>query len=122
MKEFYTKIKNPDIKQRYDAAIDMVFPDTDSINGKLKNKYSIDTGKKFYFMDTLSAGEIASDMEEEDFQTLMYLYSICKEQRNLSNHATGDTENAEVALNPEQLKILITKLLEQCDKADSSQT
>ena len=114
-------------KEDYDKIIDSLsYPPLISLN--LKNKFSKEQSKKFYVKSAINAGQIILNEDrgmnsnskepentEDRFQKLLYVYSLCKEQRNMSNHAHVPLEDEKVALNTENLKILIQKLLKLCE-------
>ena len=103
---------------KYNIVIDSIFPGKENnlLNHNLKNKENrIHSATKFYVMDSLSAEHITSSMEDDELQSLIYIYSICKNQRNLSNHANVNPDDVPVAMSTAQLKVLITALLKQCN-------
>lgn len=81
----------------------------------LKQRYSQKQSEKFLIKDVLDSGQITTSMESpEALQKFFYIYSVCKEQRNLSNHAHISDEDANVALNSNGLKRVIRILLQSC--------
>ena len=118
-KEFrFKEAKKADGIRKYNTAIDSIFSGKENnlLNHNLKNKENrLHSATKFYVMDSLSAEHITSSMEDDELQSLIYIYSICKNQRNLSNHANVNPDDVPVAMSTAQLKVLITALLKQCD-------
>ena len=77
----------------------------------LIEKYVVDQSKKFNIMEAIKVGQVITN-KEMFVQKILYLYSLCKEQRNMSNHATVKEDNNRIAMNSEQIRILIVKFLE----------
>ncbi|WP_031556115.1 TM1812 family CRISPR-associated protein [Oribacterium sp. FC2011] len=110
-------------KEDYDALIEGLFIDEklsdlfkySELSNSLKIKYSEKQSEKFFIKDAFDSGHITSNMRYEDIQKLLYIYSVCKEQRNFSNHAYVSKDDRAVALNSECLKIVIKTLLRICE-------
>lgn len=103
-----------DAKNEYNGIIDGLFTD-ETLQNDLKGKYSDWQSRKFYIKDTMATGNISSNIEEQKLQRLLYVYSLCKEQRNLSNHARVADENIPIALNSDKLIIVVQELLKCCE-------
>ncbi len=84
----------------------------------LKAKYSSIQSWKYYVRDAMDSGcrHILTNLSggADSLQRILYLFSLCKEQRNLSNHAHVSEEDREIAMNTRQLRILIEALLDAC--------
>lgn len=87
----------------------------ESLAEKLYNKYGSRLSHKFFIGDALKTGYIKSAMKADQIQKLLYIYSICKEQRNLSNHAHVSGDDLPIALNTDKLKVVIRALLRSCN-------
>lgn len=99
--------------QFYDSLLESLFSDDKELLNACKNKYSKEQSEKFYIKEAVKAGYITTSMESvDDLQKLLYIYSICKEQRNLSNHAHVNKDD--VVMNSEQLRRVINALLKTC--------
>lgn len=59
----------------------------------------------------------SSSVPLDVLKRLFYLYGLCKEERNFSNHANVEASRRDQALDDEKLKLLIRKLLEVSDEA-----
>lgn len=81
----------------------------------LKKRYAKDQSKKFFMKDAFEIGFVNNSISYEKLQTILCLYSLCKEQRNISNHAYVSEEDGNVAMNSEQLRIVIQRLVEECE-------
>lgn len=99
----------------YDSILDDLFEKNAVLCNALKNRYSEKQSKKYYILEAIQTGYISSTLPPEQIQRLLYLYSLCKEQRNLSNHAYVSQENVEIAMNSKQLYIVIDTLLGMCN-------
>jgi hypothetical protein len=112
------KLSQPRIqsqKEEYDKILDDLFKHDNGCDvNALKNKYSLGQSEKYYILDAMDMGYIISTKERECAQKILYLYSICKEQRNLSNHAHIKEDDIAVALTPNQLEKVIRELLRLC--------
>ena len=98
----------------YSNIVDSIFADnSDTFRNNVKNRYSDKQSRKFYIKELVDLGHITS-YNSEKLQRILYVYSICKEQRNMSNHANVSAEDVNVAMNSEQLKLVINKLLSLC--------
>ncbi len=60
------------------------------------------------------SGAILSCIKWKDLQEILNIYSICKEQRNLSNHAHVSENDKLIAMNTRQLKVVMEALLGVC--------
>ena len=106
-------IKHDSDIQFYDSLLESLFSDDKELLNACKHKYSKEQSEKFYIKDAVKAGHITTNMESvDDLQKLLYIYSICKEQRNLSNHAHVNKDD--VVMNSEQLRRVINALLKIC--------
>lgn len=95
--------------EKYNQLVDVLF---DGITAEdLKKKYSYTQSRKYNINEAVQAGYIQSSLPKEDLQTILYLYSMCKEQRNYSNHAHVAEEERRYALNSKQLTIIINALI-----------
>lgn len=61
-------------------------------------------------LEALEHGLISSS-SEDTVQKILYMYSLCKEQRNFSNHATVNNDDLAIAMNFDQSRILIEGFL-----------
>lgn len=100
-------------KTYFNEIVDRLFAGT-QLADAVKERYCDTQSQKFYVEGAVAEGLLKTNMVPKDFQKLMYLYSICKEQRNLSNHAHVAEEDMCVAMNSEQIGILIRALLKLC--------
>jgi len=96
---------------KFNQLIDELFDGMTADN--LKEKYSVIQSRKYNIGEAIRAGYIQSSLSEEDLQTILYLYSLCKEQRNYSNHAYVAVEERIYALNSRRLTLIINKLIEK---------
>ncbi len=105
--------------KKYEEIISNLFERDSSLIVSLKEKYSVTQSKKFYIGAALkdSTRYISSDAPDK-LQEILYIYSMCKEQRNLSNHAHVSEQDVNVALGASSIKILIKRLIELCSAAD----
>lgn len=106
--------------EEYSKIIDEIFTDEpDSFKDALKEKYSEKQSDKYYIREAMlpSFGHIRTNMAggADDLQRILYLFSMCKEQRNLSNHAHVSDDDRKVAMDSRQLEHLIKTLLEACE-------
>lgn len=65
----------------------------------------------------LGAELFSSSVPLDVLKRLFYLYGLCKEERNFSNHANVEASRRDQALDDESLKLLIRRLLEVSDEA-----
>ena len=72
---------------------------------KLSDKYAI--SKLVQNKDIV----IKEGLREETIQKILYLYAVCKEQRNLSNHAASAQEG-QIEMSAASIRVLIDNLLE----------
>lgn len=94
----------------YDVLLDSIFSNDKELSNACKIKYSQEQSKKYYIEEAAEMGYISTNLSSiDDLQKLLYIYSICKEQRNLSNHA--HVNEKDVVMNSEQLRIVIRALL-----------
>lgn len=104
-----------DNTNEYDSIVEEVFSEeTEELVNALKRKYSQTQSEKFYIRSVLRTGHVKTNVSADELQRIMYLYSLCKEQRNLSNHANVSEDDREVALNSYQLSVLIRYMLKMC--------
>ena len=101
-------------KKEYDDMIDEVFKDYEELADALKKKFSKSQSEKFYIRAALKTGHIYSDIDDDRLQRILYLYSLCKEQRNLSNHAYVSADDETVAMNSSQISILMRSIIKLC--------
>lgn len=73
------------------------------------DEYSKTQSEKFFIGTEIDEGHISTNMEKENLQEWLYLYSICKEQRNLSNHASAPNED--IGMTFDELKTVIKKII-----------
>ena len=106
--------------EEYKQLIDEVFKgESNSFKEALKNKYAKVQSDKYYVREAMlpTFDHIFTNLPggADDLQRILYLYSMCKEQRNFSNHAHVSDNDRPVAMNARQLKCLINSLLNACE-------
>lgn len=108
-------IVDPVDEKEYDNVIDEVFSgESIDLADALKKKFSKNQSDKFYIKEVLKTGHVKTNIDAAKLQRILYLYSLCKEQRNLSNHAYVSEADREVAMNSYQISILIRSMIELC--------
>ena len=76
--------------------------------------FASDDSWKYYIIDACSDGKIMTSNPDR-LQKIVYLWSICKGQRNFSNHAHVSLNKVNVAMDLDQLKGLMQVLLNAVD-------
>lgn len=104
----------------YERFVDGLIGISPELANKIKRAYAAKQGAKYYILDACRKGcivgkdgQIMNENEMMRLQRILYLYSICKEQRNLANHANEDEEV--LALDFSELKLVIITLLRELD-------
>ncbi|MBQ3546537.1 MAG: hypothetical protein IJA34_16360 [Lachnospiraceae bacterium] len=84
-------------------------------NHDLRNKYikEVENCSKYDYSVYFDNKKvmIGTDLQAEKIRKIFYLYGMCKEQKNYSNHANSEGES--VVLDANKLKILIKYLIEE---------
>ena len=101
---------------RFNIIIDSLFNEDEKLANNLKQKYSEKQCKKYYIGDALDVGWIGSSISKDRLQDILYLYSICKEQRNISNHAHISEKSEGTAMTHAQTNMLISALLNMLEE------
>lgn len=97
-------------KNFYDSMLKELFVDDENRADTFINEYSRIQSEKFYIKKALQNGFVSTKLENaDDLQKILYLYSVCKEQRNISNHA--NTSDLSIAMSSLELKRVIETLL-----------
>lgn len=112
---YYVLMSIPDDTATFDEIIDELYPFNGDLCKALKSKYSKKQSEKYNISYVKDSNKILSNMNWEGLQKTLYIYSICKEQRNLSNHAYVSKDDETVAMNTEQLKVVMEALLNMCE-------
>lgn len=108
-----------DANTRFNRIVDAIFSESEAdFKASVKTHYNSHVNEnsqplqseKYYILDAIQTGFLESK-DPERLQEILYVYSICKEQRNLSSHANVSEENKAVAMNSEQLHRVIERLL-----------
>ena len=105
----------------YTEVINEIFDEEEILKVALINKYAEKQSQKFYIRDCFSQTMMMcndSDLTVDKLQKVMYLYSLCKEQRNMSNHAYVSDDDLGILLNSQQLSKVIEELLSTCHLVD----
>lgn len=104
----------------YEKIIDEMFSDMPEIAEKLKEMYSSKQSKKYNLEEALATGFITSNLSSDCIQKIVYIYSLCKEQRNITNHAQDSYLETNVIMNTLQLKKLMKSLIEELRRSEES--
>lgn len=108
-----------DANTRFNKIVDAIFSESEAVfKDSVKERYNSHANEnsqplqseKYYILDAIQTGFFESK-DPERLQEILYVYSICKEQRNLSSHANVSQENEAVAMNSKQLHRVIERLL-----------
>lgn len=91
------------------------------LESPIRNQYEIEINSysKYDYTVYFDSDKVMIGSDLKNIKKICYLYGMCKEQRNYSNHA-GNEGNS-VVLNVEQLKILINYLINELEINPSSE-